>query len=69
MVSIRCCGGLRIRRLLPAGCSSCRILGCDSISDVSIPASVFGCIQVFDLSLTTAFHAGHGAGDASSVAG
>ena len=25
-----------------------------------LPASMFGCIQVFDLSLATASHAGHG---------
>lgn len=58
--SIRRCGGLRIRRLLLAGCFFCGILGCDSISGISIPASMFGCIQVFDLSLATASHAGYG---------
>ena len=48
IVSISRCGGLRIRRLLLVGCSSCGILGCDSTSGDSIPASVFGCIGGFD---------------------
>ncbi len=67
IVSIRRCGGLQIRRLLVAGCFSCGILGCDSISGILIPASVFDCIQGFDASLATASHAGHGAGVASSL--
>ena len=53
---MRRCGGLRIRRLLLAGCFSFGILGCDSTSGVSVPASVFGCIQGFNSSLATAFH-------------
>ena len=63
------CDGLQIRRLHLVGCSSSGILGCDSISGVSIRVSVFGCLRGFDLSLATASHAGHGAGDAFSVVG
>ena len=53
-VSIRRWDGLRIRRLLLSGLYSCGISGCDSISGLSIPASVFGCIQEFYSSVPSA---------------
>ena len=68
ILSISRCGGLRVRRLLLVGFFSCGILGCDSTSGDSIPASAFGYIRGFDSSsLAIVSHVGHGAEDASSL--